>query len=55
MFFDCSKLKVNTTSGNKIFTCPTTIPTEAVTDMFTSTGGTFTGTPTTGETYYYTE
>ena len=55
MFFDCSKLKVNTTSGNKIFTCPTTIPTEAVTDMFTNTCGTFTGTPTTGETYYYTE
>ena len=53
MFFDCSKLKVNTTSGNKIFTCPTTIPTEAVTDMFTSTGGTFTGTPTEGTTYYY--
>ena len=55
MFFDCSKLKVNTTSGNKIFTCPTTIPTEAVVDMFTNTGGTFTGTPTAGETYYYTE
>ena len=55
MFRNCSKLKVNTTSGNKIFTCPTTIPVHAVTDMFTSTGGTFTGTPTTGETYYYTE
>ena len=53
MFNSCSKLKVNTTSGNKIFTCPTTIPTEAVTDMFTSTGGTFTGTPTEGTTYYY--
>ena len=55
MFFDCSKLKVNSTSGSKIFTCPTTMPTYAVTDMFTNTGGTFTGTPTEGETYYYTE
>ena len=54
MFYDCYKLKVNTTSGNKIFTCPTTIPEEAVTDMFTYTGGTFTGTPTAGTTYYYT-
>ena len=52
MFNGCSKLKVNTTSGNKIFTCPTTIPMLAVADMFTNTGGTFTGTPTAGETYY---
>ena len=55
MFGNCSKLKVNATSGNKIFTCPSTIPEGAVNGMFTSTGGTFTGTPTAGTTYYYTE
>ena len=55
MFNGCSKLKVNTTSGNKIFTCPSTKPAYAVENMFKNTGGTFTGTPTTGETYYYTE
>ena len=54
MFQECTKLKVNTASGNKIFTCPSTIPLEAVDDMFTGTGGTFTGTPTAGNTYYYT-
>ena len=55
MFNGCSKLKVNTTSGNKIFTCPNTKPAYAVENMFKNTGGTFTGTPTEGETYYYTE
>lgn len=55
MFSNCTKLKVNTTSGNKIFTCPSTIPTWAVTNMFAGTGGTFTGTPTAGTTYYWTE
>ena len=56
MFNGCTKLKINETSGNKIFTCPSSLPqTYAVTDMFTSTGGTFTGTPTAGTTYYYTE
>ena len=54
MFSGCSKLKVNTTSGNKIFTCPSTIPSYAVTDMFKNTGGSFTGNPTAGTTYYYT-
>lgn len=53
MFTYCSNLKVNTSTGNKIFTCPS-IPSDAVTDMFTGTGGTFTGTPTAGTTYYYT-
>ena len=55
MFDDCVNLKVNTLSGNKIFTCPSTIPSVAVNNMFRGTGGTFTGTPTAGNTYYYTE
>ena len=55
MFYGCSKLKVNTSSGNKIFTCPATIPNGAVSSMFGSTGGSFTGTPTAGNTYYWTE
>ena len=59
MFFGCTNLKVNTTSGNKIFTCPSTIPIgeygSAVKSMFENTGGTFTGTPTAGTTYYWTE
>ena len=55
MFQGCSKLKVNASSGNKIFTCPSTIPDNAVSNMFTSTGGTFKGTPTAGNTYYWTE
>lgn len=55
MFYGCSKLKVNTSSGNKIFTCPSTIPNNAVQSMFGSTGGSFTGTPTAGNTYYWTE
>lgn len=55
MFSGCTKLKVNDSSGNKIFMCPTTIPTGAVTNMFTNTGGTFTGTPFRGTIYYWTE
>ena len=54
MFRGCSKLKVNITSGTKIFTCPSTIPSFAVDNMFSGTGGTFTGTPTAGNTYYWT-
>lgn len=52
MFYDCAKLKINTSSGNKIFTCPSS---DNVYNMFTNTGGTFTGTPTAGNTYYWTE
>ena len=54
MFQDCTKLKVNTTSGNKIFTYLTTMSDGAAYKMFENTGGTFTGTPTAGNTYYYT-
>ncbi len=54
MFYRCTKLKVNTSSGTKIFTCPSTIPSGAVNDMFYYTGGSFKGTPTAGNTYYYT-
>ena len=55
MFDGCSSLKVNENgSGNKIFTCPSTSGlTNPVRNMFDSTGGTFRGTPTTGNTYYY--
>lgn len=52
MFYDCTKLKINTSSGNKIFTCPSS---DNVYNMFTNTGGTFKGTPTAGNTYYWTE
>lgn len=56
MFENCAKLKVNTSSGNKIFTCPSTISANfSVFEMFEGTGGTFTGTPTSGNTYYWTE
>ena len=55
MFSGCIKLKVNTSSGTKIFTCPSTIPSNAVYDMFLGTGGTFKGSPTAGNTYYWTE
>ena len=54
MFNGCSKLKVNQNgSGNKIFTCPSTSGLDnPVRYMFDGTGGTFTGTPTQGNTYY---
>ena len=53
MFYDCSKLKVNQNgTGTKIFTCPSTSGlTDPVIWMFSNTGGTFTGDPTTGNTY----
>ena len=53
MFGGCSSLKVNqNVSGNKIFTCPDTSGlTNPVRNMFDGTGGSFTGTPTTGNTY----
>lgn len=55
MFGNCRELKVNTTSGNKIFTCPSYIPNAAIYNMFIETGGTFTGSPIVGNTYYWTE
>ena len=53
MFEGCTNLKVNENgSGTKIFTCPSTIDLiQPVEKMFTNTGGTFTGDPTTGNTY----
>lgn len=54
MFYNCDRLKVNTTSGNKIFTCPSIPTAAAVNYMFKNTGGSFTGTPTAGNTYYWT-
>ena len=56
MFDGCTKLKVNQNgTGSKIFTCPSTsgLNYHPVTNMFSYTGGSFTGTPTTGNTYYW--
>ena len=54
MFQGCTKLKVNQNgSGNKIFTCPDTSGLHPVRDMFAYTGGSFTGDPTQGNTYYW--
>ena len=55
MFKGCAKLKVNQNgTGKKIFTCPSTSGlTDPVYDMFLDTGGSFTGTPTQGNTYNY--
>ena len=55
MFSNCTSLKVNNTSGAKIFTCPSNLPTGAVVNMFVNTGGSFTDTPTAGNTYYWYE
>ena len=54
MFNGCTNLKVNTSSGNKIFTCPYSNAEYPTSGMFNNTGGSFTGTPTAGTTYYYT-
>ena len=54
MFMGCSKLKINNSSGTKIFTCPSGRPLNTVDRMFKDTGGSFTGTPVGGTTYYYT-
>ena len=53
MFEGCTNLKVNENgSGTKIFTCPSTSGLiQPVERMFLDTGGTFTGDPTTGNTY----
>ena len=53
MFRGCTNLKVNQNgAGNKIFTCPDTSGvTTPVDSMFYNTGGSFTGDPTTGNTY----
>ena len=53
MFKNCTSLKIRTTTGTKVFTCPSNIPSGAVYNMFSNTGGSFTGTPTAGNTYYW--
>ena len=53
MFNRCSNLKINISSGTKIFVCPDNASNTNVSNMFANTGGTFTGTPTAGTTYYY--
>lgn len=59
MFQNCTSLKLsaaNTGTYTKAYRIPTsgtgTISTDALTDMFTGTGGTFTGTPEINTTYY---
>ena len=59
MFYGCTKIKLSTTlTGiyDTAYRIPTTgtgtTATAALTDMFASTGGTFTGTPTINTTYY---
>ena len=59
MFYDCTSLKLSATQTGE-YTLAYCIPssgtgttaTDALTDMFTSTGGTFTGTPEINTTYY---
>ena len=59
MFLGCTSLKISTTMTG-IYDTPYRIPTTgtgatayaALTDMFSNTGGTFTGTPTINTTYY---
>ena len=55
MFADCTSLKVNQNgTGNEIFTCPDIGELYSPAGgMFDGTGGSFTGTPTTGSTYYW--
>ena len=55
MFEYCTSLKVNQNgTGGKIFTCPSTSGLNSPVDyMFDNTGGSFKGTPTTGNTYNY--
>ena len=59
MFYDCAKIKLSTTQTGDYQTTyriPTTgtgtIATDALTNMFAKTGGTFTGTPSINTTYY---
>ncbi len=55
MFQSCSSLHITDVAGEqayKFFTCPGTIPTNAVTDMFYGTGGEFKGTPQANHSYY---
>ena len=59
MFYGCTKIKLSSTQTDEYtqeYRIPTagtgTTTTDALTDMFTSTGGTFTGTPEINTTYY---
>ena len=59
MFYGCTKIKLSTTkTGNyqtayRVPTSGTGVDsTSALTNMFSSTGGTFVGTPTINTTYY---
>ena len=59
MFYGCTSLKLSSTQTEEYtqeYRIPTTgtgtTATDALTDMFTSTGGTFTGTPEINTTYY---
>ena len=59
MFLDCAKIKLSTTRTGEYQTAyripksgTGTTATDALMDMFSGTGGTFTGTPTINTTYY---
>ena len=59
MFYDCTSLKLSSTQTGEYtqeyripMTGTGTSTTDALTDMFTNTGGTFTGTPEINTTYY---
>ena len=59
MFYGCTKLKLSATqtgSYTKAYRIPTSgtgvVATDALTNMFNTTGGTFTGTPEINTTYY---
>ena len=59
MFYNCGKIKISTTnvgSYTNVYKVPFagtgTEATDSLLDMFTGTGGTFTGTPTINTTYY---
>ena len=54
MFKGCTRLMITLQEGgNKIFTCPSTIPYGAVTDMFNGCKGPANSTPVAGATYYW--
>lgn len=56
MFRNCASIKIKNTptSGyTKFLTCPSSIPSGAVTSMFAGTGGTYTSNPVANGTYYF--
>lgn len=55
MFYGCTNIKMSTTQTStyvNAYTIPTASSSSSYTDMFLNTGGSFSGTPTFGTTYY---